>query len=526
MRTTQFARLRSAAVVVGVLILVSWITIPRLPPGICFDDSGDLQLASASLGIAHPPGYPGYASIGFLLTRIFPADPAYVVSVACFVAGLCALTASMLLQVHLGVSVWCAAATSIGLVAHPRFWTNLRAPEVYMPTLALLGLSAVLLVQYAKSGLRRYLAIAVFLFGIALGNRPPVLFAVPFFLIAWYFANRSLGTTVKSPWKALSWMIPLAAAPTLYSFAYLYVRDQPDICYNYIELHNEKHHVVPPFTDGVRAKCRRVAWQISAEQFRHYMGADWRILVGKARWLRTQVAYGQPFTDLAVFGLTFLGFAPPDSEIFSNLDVYVLLALVVCGLVIAFRRSRVAAWLLTGLIVSCVIFVLAYQVFGQAADLLPLLLAGTVAIGVAASKLFPANGHWGRQAVACVIAVVAAVLFVNDIPTKSMNSTGVDATQYLDTLDLSTFPGPAVICANWTKSVPMRYGQCVLSPRSDLHIVTSGPEFWMNVVERENDRPVYGADPFDSGGICEVSPFRNVFLLDCPKHAAASGKLP
>jgi hypothetical protein len=191
----------------------------------------------------------------------------------------------------------------------------------------------------------------------------------------------------------------------------------------------------------------------------------------------------------------------------------------VLGLIIAFRACPVTAWLLTGLIVSCLGFVLAYQVFGQAADLLPLLFGGAVAIGALFSKLFPARGHWLRQGSACILALGAGVLYAREIPHRPLQSTGVNATQYLQELDLATFPGPAVICANWTKSVPMRYAQCVLTPRRDLHIVTSGPEYWMSVAQREEERPVYAANALDSGGICSTEPFRNVFRLICPRRA-------
>jgi|CXWL01.1.fsa_nt_gi hypothetical protein len=514
------------AVVLAMLALVGWVTIPRLPAGICFDDAGDLQLSSATLGIAHPPGYPGYATVGFLLTRIFTADPAYVVSVTCFVAGLCVLVVCLLLQVYLGVSVWFGAAITLALAVHPRFWTNLRAPEVYMPTLALMVLSACFLVRYSKMGLRQHLVLAVLLFGVAMGNRPPVLFAAPFFLIAWNHARRRWSAVKCRGWSNLTWMVPLAMAPTVYSFAYIYVRDRPDVSYNYIENHNEVTHVLPASTDGPRAKLRRAAWQISGEQFRHYMGVDWRGFVGKWRWVRTQVAYEHSFTDLAVFLMLTIGIEPPAGEWYPHIDIYILSSLALFGLVIVFRRCRVTAWLLTGLIVSCLTFVLVYQVFGQAADLLPLLFAGAVAVGVLGSKLFPAGGHWVRQVAACAIALGAAVLFVRDIPNRPLNSTGVNATEYLERLDLETFPGPAVLIANWTKSVPMRYAQCVLAPRSDLHIVTSDPEFWMNLTQREQDRPVYAADALDSDGICNLEPFRIVFLLRCPKMSAEKTPSP
>lgn len=514
-------RLATAALIIGLLGFVTWFAVPKLPEGICFDDSGDLQLVSATLGIAHPPGYPGYATVGYFLTRIPGVDPAYVISVACMISGLICLAVCLLLQRHFGVNIWFASALTIALAAHPRFWTNLRAPEVYMPTLALVVSSAYLLLRYSKNGWRWNLIAAVFLFGFALANRPPVLFALPFFLIAWNIARRKWGVGPSKGWYDLAWMLPLAASPTLYSFAYIYVRDQPDTCYNYIDNHNEGTRVLPESTDGMQAKIRRVTWQLSGEQFREYMGTDWRGLVGKLRWLRTQIAFENPFTDIIVFVMLTVGLEPPAGTWYPHVDVYALALLAIMGLAMGFRRCRISAWLMAGLAISCTVFVLAYKVFGQAADLLPLLFAETVALGIIGSRLFPAGGGWVRQTAAICLAIGAGALFAYHMPARGPNSTGIAASNYLRELDMATFPGPAVICSNWTKSVPMRYAQCVLAPRPDLHMVTSGPELWRNMAERETTRPVYAADALDSGGACGLEPFRNVFQLHCPKPGSS-----
>ena len=511
------------AAVVGLVAVVSWVAIPRLPPGICFDDWGDIQLSSATLAIAHPPGYPGYATVGYVLTRIPGVDPAYVITIACFISGLSVLIACLLLQRRLGVSTGLAVAICFVLAAHPRFWINLRAPEVYMPTLALVAWSIFFLLRYGNKGARRSLFIAVLLFGIALGNRPPVLLAAPFFLIAWSLAGRRWHPAGRTPWKQLAWMIPLAIAPTIYSAAYVYVRDQPDACYNYIDMHNEEVGTLPASTEGTLAKLDRVRWQLSGQQFRRFMGTDWEGFVKKLRWVRTQIAYGHPITDLSVMALLAFGIDPPAGEWYGHVDVYAVSILAVVGVVLAFRRSRVAGWLLAGLIVQSLVFVLAYHVFGQSADLLPVIFAEAAAIGILVSKLFPTGGHWVRQTGACILAVGGALHFVMNIPTQTHT---IDASEYLRSLDLGTFPGPAVLCGNWTKTIPMRYAQCVLTPRPDLHIVTSGPQLWIDLATRIEDRPVYAASVPESGGVCTAEPFRNVFRLDCSKAREGVARTP
>jgi hypothetical protein len=180
---------------------------------------------------------------------------------------------------------------------------------------------------------------------------------------------------------------------------------------------------------------------------------------------------------------------------------------------------------LTGLTVSCIAFVLAYKVFGQAADLLPLLFAETIALGVLGSKVFPSKGHWVRSLASLALAIGAGVLFATHIPARGPNSTGVYAGPYLQELDLASFPGPAVICAEWPESVPIRYAQCVQARRKDLHVVTSAPDLW-GAVYRKEGRPVFVTDVVDLESPCSGEAFRNVYRMRCPKHETDQSSLP
>ncbi|MCH7592399.1 MAG: DUF2723 domain-containing protein, partial [Planctomycetes bacterium] len=191
LREAGWAKLRRADWIAPGLavVFISALAIPRLPPGVCFEDAGDLQLASATLGIMHPPGYAGYVTLGWFVSRVPGVDPAYMVSLACFASGLTAIWFCMLLQIRLGVSSWIAGALGLALTAHPRVWSNLLVPEVYAPTLALLAGAAYLLVRSVHRGVRRDMLLAALLYGLALANRPPLLFMLPFFLVAWWTAR-------------------------------------------------------------------------------------------------------------------------------------------------------------------------------------------------------------------------------------------------------------------------------------------------------------------------------------------------
>jgi hypothetical protein len=432
------------------------------------------------------------------------------------VSGVIALLVCVLLQIRLGADAWLASAIAALLAWHPRFWLNLRSPEVYMPTLALTVVSVYLLLRYSRAGRRRDLFFAAFLFGVALGNRTPLLFAVPFFVIGWWFARRRWESSWRQGVASLSLVIVLAVLPCIYSLVYVVVRDRSQACYNYIDNHNEVYRVVPESTEGFRARLQRAYWHLSAQQFRKYMGADWRGIVGKWRWIHSQVGYGGPVNDAVVFALVTFGIEPPVGQWYPEADFLMLIILATLGLVLTFRRCPACAWLLIGLIVYCVAFVSVYRVYGQAADLLPLVFAGAVLLGVAGSTLFPADGSSYRRALACTLALLAAVLLIRDLPKRAAGASGVDAIPFVEAVDLGTFPGPAVIIAHWTKSIPLRYAQCVLHHRRDLHIITADPAEWIQLAQGVTDRPVYVASALEPLGPCKREPFRNIYRLECP----------
>ena len=66
-------RLPLLGLLLGALILY----VVTLAPGVLPADSGEFQVVAATLGIAHPPGYPLYTLLGWAFTRLTPAHPAW-----------------------------------------------------------------------------------------------------------------------------------------------------------------------------------------------------------------------------------------------------------------------------------------------------------------------------------------------------------------------------------------------------------------------------------------------------------------
>jgi len=489
--------------VVGALAIAAVTTVPRLPPSICYNDFGDLQLASETFGIMHPTGYCGYVTLGYLITRIPGVDPAYLVSLACLFSGIVALWLCILMQVRLGVNAWLASAMSLVLLAHPRVWSNLVAPEVYAPSLAFLVAAAYMLIRYARLGVRRDLLVAALLFGVGLANRPPILFTLPFFLIAWWLARRKWEASWRQWATSLSLAALCAALPVLYTLGFLWFRDRPDVPYNYIEQYNLQWKVLPDAKDGWKAKLERINWHVSGKQFRKYMGSSWPRLRSKLRWLRYELLPHELQPTLAIAFCT-----------------------VVLGVVITYRRCRPSASLLLGMVIGSVVFVCAYRVHGQSADVLPLLFAATVLGGVAASPLLGQQCGRVREFVAVAFLTAMCVVTVTDAPNRRHTGERADATSYVTELDMRTLPNNAVICTDWRAWPPLQYAQQVLTKRSDIHIINADPRHCLTMSSGMEDRPVFFTRKYRPVQGLALSPYRNLWRLERPGSAGIPTNIP
>lgn len=536
-------------VIVATLALVVAVTVGRLPPSIGFDDFGDMQLASTTLGIMHPPGYSGYVSLGYLLTRLPGVDPAYMVSVSCLASGIVALLLCILIQVRLGVSVWIACAWCLILLSHPQVWSNLVAPEVYTPTLMFLAAAVYLLVKYAHLGARRDLFLSAVLFGVALANRPPVLFALPFFLVAWWLARSRWESSWQRSAVSFSLAAACAALPVLYLLGFLWLRDRPESTYNYIEQYNAQWKFLPSSEDGWQAKAERIRWHVTGMQFKESMGNTWRGVRQKLRWLRHQVfAYSFEEILCALVPASALGLAISFRR--RKITAWVLIGLatisviaatvyhltgrladllapamivslqggtmliVAVGLVFTYRRCRVAGCLLVGMAIATIVFVSAYRVYGQSADILPLLFSGAVLGGVAVSPLIARQSDKVRWVVLVGFLAVMAVVTVVDAPRRRHTGERADATSYLAELDMSTLPPNSLICTGWHRWPPLRYAQILLTPRPDIQIINADPRNWLRMIAGFHDRPVFFTHVYQEVQHLSFTKHRNLWRVE------------
>ena len=174
---------RVLAIVVFLVTLgIYLVTLPRsLLPG----DSGELIVASRTLSIGHPPGYPLYLMLGKLFASVFAFGSVawrynlYSAVLASATAGL-----MVLVLVKVGVGQFLSVAVAVGLATLETYWLNATTAEVY----ALNALFTALLIYIALEGDRRgeqALLLLGLVGGLALSHHLSLIYALVSAVVIW-----------------------------------------------------------------------------------------------------------------------------------------------------------------------------------------------------------------------------------------------------------------------------------------------------------------------------------------------------
>lgn len=142
---------------------------------ILIGDTGELALAAATLGIAHPPGYPLFTLLGRLFIELLPfLRPVFAAGLVDITAAAGAVVAIYFILSRY-LSVWSAALLSLIFALAAPVWAETTGFEVYELNLLLISLT---LLAVTRNHPRKWL-IAAYLFGLALTNHPSALSLLP-----------------------------------------------------------------------------------------------------------------------------------------------------------------------------------------------------------------------------------------------------------------------------------------------------------------------------------------------------------
>ena len=189
----QTARRRDAVWVAAIAILVSALYLATLRPDVGgTEDSPKFQFVGQVLGTSHSPGYPFYAMITYLFTRV-PFDTlAYRVNLFSAICGVLSCLSIFWMARRLDVSRLIAAAAALGAATSFPVWSNSVTAEVY--TLAALMSAATILwlIIWTSTGKRAWLYAACAVFAAGLGNHLTIVSLLPAALLYGIAKDRSV----------------------------------------------------------------------------------------------------------------------------------------------------------------------------------------------------------------------------------------------------------------------------------------------------------------------------------------------
>ena len=465
-RTSRLTdRLVATALAVGVVALA----VPVTAWGPCFDDPGELQTAAATLGIAHPPGYPGYILLGRLICLIPFFEPAALISGANLVAGAMCMSLLYLIQRRLEVHPLAAVLTTAAVALHDRYWMTITAPEVYAPSLLLLCLAVYGTVGWGRGGARTGLIGAAVCTGLLMINRPPEILSAAMLLLFVVLVARSRSPRRGEAARGLRSVMVAAAVPILICIGYVMWRDTPRTPYNYLDNYNRN---IAPISDReslVPERVQRWYWLASAQQYRDARVDSWRKFLVRLDYLRDEFGYRGPVSFCLGLGV------------------------VAIGTVRLLRRDTKAALLMAGLILSNAAFYCLYVTFGTEAYILPALaLVGCLA-GQGLTRLFE-RVRYRPTAVAFLACAAGLCVYFSSDQDWRQSSSFLEARSFLAGARVESLPAGSVIMGLYHRVIPLQYDVLVRWKREDLKAFAISSPGAASQVLRWPDRPVYFVD--------------------------------
>ncbi len=166
-----------------IFLFVFLVYLHNLSRSVYGGDVGDLVTAAKVMGVAHPPGYPLFTLLGFLLTRINFISPAFMVGIISAFSSALAVLIYYFLSLEFTKSKFIAFVSSFVLAFNYLFWFYAEIAEVF----ALNNLFVVLLIflgfMYHKYKKEKILYILSFFVGFSFTNHQTIVLIFPSILI-------------------------------------------------------------------------------------------------------------------------------------------------------------------------------------------------------------------------------------------------------------------------------------------------------------------------------------------------------
>lgn len=194
-------------------------------------DVGDMVTAASVLGVAHPPGYPLFTLLGFILTRVHFISPAFMVGLISAVSGAISVIIFFLISLKITKNRGVAFISSLILAFSYLFWFYAEIADVF----ALNNLFILLLFYFAllfrEKKDKKYFFVLALTAGLSLTNHQTILFVFPSVLILTY---QNLFKFLKTPKVIIAGLLFFLLGLLVYAYIPFAALKNPPINWDHV----------------------------------------------------------------------------------------------------------------------------------------------------------------------------------------------------------------------------------------------------------------------------------------------------
>ncbi len=433
---------------IATILIAAKLVYARVIWAPCYGDPGEVQITVALGAVGHPPGQAGVISIlrAFVLAMpFFRAD--FVVSGVNATFGLAIVGMLMLLMLRTGANPVAAAIASLLFLVDDQYWHLTMTPETYATCIILLVGSIWSFLSWLHDPpecghWKFWLAVTMFFYLVA--SRGPTLAMSASFLAAMIFSSKGRAYWSSHYIRRVLIMFGIGVACIAFTLGSLWVRDVPDVAYNYLDVAHPGFPDDYPVTNTTTSdKVDRLIWLVSAKQFDYMFEPTLDTMTSQMRWLIYELGW-QYWPIMAV-----------------------AFAVIGIGAVELWRRNREVATFVLLMIPGGLVPILLIWVISHTTMLPNLLfpLAWLMGMGLTRVLAISSRAVWN-------IGVVTVVAFCVWLPAEAsliMVERHFDASEYLATVDFDAMPQDATILTDSHHMGPLVMTQ-INSGRDDIDI--------------------------------------------------------
>ncbi len=416
--------------------------LATLAPTVLSDDSGEFQLVTNALGVAHPTGYPLLTLLGYVFAHLAPlGDPAFRINLLSALCAAGALFVTFRLLRELEITPLVASLSVLGLAYSTDFWNFATSARAYALNWLLLALVLFQFVRWSRVPTRQNFVGLALLYGLSLTHHSTMLFFAPALAAGILVVLRRQPLDV-TPFGlgGLAFALPL-------------------LLYLYIPLRAEALLRDPSLAGSVLDIPRAVVDGLVTP---HYLAGPANVVL--ASFYATKIVGGGTFNvpDALVAYLAH----------WATQFTWLGVVLAVIGLGVLSRRSIALcvviglAWLADVLVVS-----IAIAAYGEGPELFtPSWLLAVVCLAACADAMVGRKRIWTLTTLLALVFVVLAGVWQNAPAMLQRHQDSRDAEFARSTLN-AALPEGSVILGAWSQVTPLHYVQVIEGVRRDVAVI-------------------------------------------------------